>query len=122
MRNLLALVGLAVIGFGGVGWYMGWYKLSYARTPEGNLLINTTVNTHKAETDTSEFIKNAGAVVGGQVDKAGQDAKTATAPNTPPGNIPGPAVPPQLSPNPTVPGTLPAPAAPGPIQLKAPRQ
>lgn len=120
MRNLLALVGLAVIGFGGVGWYMGWYKLSYSRTPDGNLQISTTVNTEKAGTDTSEFMKNAGAVINSQVDKAGQDAKTA-APNSAPGNIPGPVVPPQVSPNPTVPGTLPAPVAPGPIQLKAPK-
>ncbi len=120
MRNLLALVGLAVIGFGGVGWYMGWYKLSYSRTPDGHLQINTTVNTPKVGTDASELLKNAGTVINNQVDKAGQDAKTG-APNTAPGGTPGPVVPPQVSPNPTVPGTLPATGAPSPIPLKAPK-
>jgi hypothetical protein len=27
MRNLLALLGLALVLFLGVGWYMGWYKI-----------------------------------------------------------------------------------------------
>ena len=115
MRNLLALVGLAVIGFGGIGWYMGWYQLSYTRTPEGNLQINTTVDTNKAGVDTSDALKNVGAVIGKQVNKAGHDAQTA-APTTAPGGTPGPVVvPPQLSTDPTVP------AAPTPIPLKAPK-
>src|SRR5438046_142610 len=53
MRNLLALIGLLVVGFAGVGWYMGWYKLSFARTTDGNLEIKTDVDTKKVGQDTS---------------------------------------------------------------------
>ena len=120
MRNLLALVGLAVIGFGGVGWYAGWYKFSVAKTPDGNLQINTTVDTKKASAEMSDFLKNVGTVIGSQVDKAAQDAKS-TAPTTPPGGTPGPVTPPQFSPDPTVPGVPLPPVAPGPIPLKAPK-
>lgn len=120
MRNLLALFGLAVIGFAGIGWYMGWYKLSYTRTTDGQLQINTIVDTNKTRTDASEAYKNVTAVVGNQVEKAAQDTTTAT-PNTPAGAV----APPQVSPNPTVPGTLPVapqqPTAPTPIPLKAPK-
>jgi autotransporter-associated beta strand protein len=37
MRNLFALIGVTVVGFLGVGWYMGWYKLSVSKTTAGNL-------------------------------------------------------------------------------------
>jgi len=30
MRNLLALLGAAVLTFAGVGWYLGWYTLEPA--------------------------------------------------------------------------------------------
>src|SRR5262245_1157615 len=39
MRNLLALVGLLVVGFAIVGWYCGWYTVSINREPDGNLNI-----------------------------------------------------------------------------------
>lgn len=112
MRNLLALIGLAVVGFGGVGWYMGWYKLSVARTTDGNLQINTTVDTKKAGDELADFSKNVGAAISTHVDKAAQDAKTA--PQTPAGGTPGPVAPsgqPQpkvvLPEVPLVPGPLP---------------
>src|SRR5215211_7500875 len=87
MRNVLALIGLLVIGFGGLGWYLGWYKLSYSRTPDGHLQVTTDVDTKKVGADSQEFIKNASTVV----EKAAQDAKT---PAGAPGSTPGPVVPP----------------------------
>src|SRR5262245_47598558 len=41
VRNLLALIGLLVVGGGGAGWYLGWYKLSVTRESDGNLQIKT---------------------------------------------------------------------------------
>ncbi len=33
MKNLLALVGAAVVTFAGLGWYLGWYNLTRQPTP-----------------------------------------------------------------------------------------
>ena len=135
MRNLLALVGLLVIGVAGLGWYLGWYKLSVARTTDGNLQINTTVDTQKAGTDSAGFFKNMATVVGSQIEKSGPDAKTSS-PNSAPGGTPGPVVPVQgstvnpLAPTaPSAPGSTLAPGvpnaptnpAPGPIKLVPPK-
>jgi hypothetical protein len=97
MRNILAVIGLLVIGFAGLGWYMGWYKLSVSRSTDGNLQITTNVDTQKVGNDSSEFFKNAATVVGSQVDKAAQEAKTSAPPSTP-GATPGPVVPPSGTP------------------------
>ena len=40
MRNLLALVGAAVIGFGVAGWYFGWYQLGVTKSNDGNLHVD----------------------------------------------------------------------------------
>ena len=142
MRNVLALIGLLVIGFIGLGWYMGWYKLSASRGSDGNLQITTNVDTHKVGSDSSEFFKNAAKVVGSHVEKAAQDAKTSAAPPATPGSTPGPIVPPQglpsiplvpagsvaadgmpILPVPSVSVAPPAPVPPprGPIQLVPPK-
>ncbi len=133
MRNILALFGLLVIGFLGVGWYMGWYKLSFSRTSDGNLEIKTNVDTKKVGDDSSGFFKNAATAITNQAEKAAQDAKAST-PAGAPGSTPGPVTPPAGAPTtpapevlPSIP-VLPAPAAPGaqspprnPIQLIPPK-
>lgn len=86
MRNLLALIGLVVVGAAGLGWYLGWYKLDVTRTSDGNLQINTTVDTKKAEADSATFFKNASALIGSQIEKSG----TGTPPQGTPGGTPGP--------------------------------
>jgi len=96
MRNLLALVGLAVVGFAGLGWYMGWYKLSFARTTDGNLQIKTDVDTKKVGSDSTEALKNLGTAIGNQAEKAVHDAK-GTAPSGAPVGTPGPVAPAQSS-------------------------
>ncbi|MBA4188045.1 MAG: hypothetical protein C0467_08500 [Planctomycetaceae bacterium] len=72
MRNLLALVGLLVVGFACVGWYCGWYKLSVGKGQNGNLQIETEVQTKKVVEDSSSFFQKLGKMAGEQIDKNGQ--------------------------------------------------
>jgi hypothetical protein len=110
MKNLLALIGLVVVVGGGVGWYMGWYKLSFTRGSDGNLEIKTDVDPKKVETDSTTFFKNAASVVGKHIDKTAKDSNTAT-PDTAPGATPGPIAPaaglPTVSPAPIAPVAAP---------------
>src|SRR3954451_8984387 len=85
MRNTLALIGALVVGFGGVGWYLGWYKLSFARSPEGNLEIKTDVDTGKVTHDAGDGVKQIGTFLDRQPAHPQQPA--------PPANTPAPATP-----------------------------
>ncbi|HSQ55584.1 MAG TPA: hypothetical protein VLM40_07545 [Gemmata sp.] len=84
MRNLLALVGLAVVIFAVVGWYCGWYTVSVNRESGGNLQINTKVNTDKVTTDSSAFFQKVGELVG----ERGEKGQAAPAPQAPDTNAP----------------------------------
>jgi hypothetical protein len=60
MRNLLALVGAAVILVAGLGWYLGWYQLSTEPGSDGHMKVNVDVNTKnvkKSEQQTIDFLK-----------------------------------------------------------------
>ena len=50
MRNLLALGAAALIGFAGIGWYLGWYKIETAPTTTGRH-ISIDLNTPKIKED-----------------------------------------------------------------------
>lgn len=50
MRNLLALGATALIGFAGIGWYLGWYKIETAPTSTGRH-ISIDLNTPKIKED-----------------------------------------------------------------------
>jgi hypothetical protein len=93
MRNLLALFGALVLGFGGVGWYMGWYTIHFGRTPDGNIHLEADVDQKKVIHDTEDGAKQVGHLIGSQAEKAQQAAK-----ETPPVNTPGPATTPQGDP------------------------
>ena len=93
MRNTLALIGALVVGFAGVGWYLGWYKLNVAKTTDGNLRVETNVDTSKVVKDTEAGAKHVGELIGDHLEKARQDAKTGPQPT--PGTTPGPVAPPQ---------------------------
>jgi hypothetical protein len=130
MRNLLALFGLLIIGFVGIGWYMGWYKLSVTKSSDGNLEIKTNVDTKKVGADSSDALNKLGTVVGNQAEKAAQEAKNALPPvpavtpgPLPQPPVPGPNVPITIPVAPDMPTTVPAPVAPpkGPIQLIPPK-
>jgi hypothetical protein len=90
MRNLLALIGLVVVGFAGIGWYCGWYKLSVSRGNEGQPEIKTTVNTEKVADDSSAFFKRMEHLV---TEKAHQGDQKTPQPAAAPGNMPGPIAP-----------------------------
>jgi hypothetical protein len=87
MRNLLALVGLAVVLFAGLGWYLGWYKLSVSKGDDGKLQIKADVDTQKVQDDSGTFFKNAATAIGKKLENSG-DAKGA------PAGTPGPISPP----------------------------
>src|SRR5881409_3965606 len=52
MRNLLALGAAALIGFAGIGWYLGWYKIETTPTATGRH-ISIDLNTPKIKDDVS---------------------------------------------------------------------
>src|SRR5262245_35010363 len=51
MRNLLALVGLAVVAFGGVGWYLDWFNIRSTPAPVGPRGLNIDIDTVKIKED-----------------------------------------------------------------------
>jgi hypothetical protein len=63
MKNLLALIGALIVGFAVVGWYMGWYKLGVTKSTDGNLHVETNVNTNKVVEDSSDALKRAGQFI-----------------------------------------------------------
>jgi hypothetical protein len=92
MRNLLALIGALVVLVGGLGWYLGWYKVHVTKAPDGNVRIEADVDVKKAGNDTGELLKKGGQAVGEAVDKANEGK---SAQPGPPGTTPGPVPPPQ---------------------------
>jgi hypothetical protein len=114
MRNLFALIGVLVVGVGGAGWYLGWYKVNFTKNTEGNLQIQTDVDTKKLSGDSAEFFQKVGQLVDDKLKQAGQSGTTP--PATTPANTPGSTP----SANKPLPGsgvtnpTNPTPAAPPP--------
>jgi hypothetical protein len=52
MRNLLALVGAAVVTFAGLGWYLGWYRLQPApNSTPGHQSVNIDIDARKINAD-----------------------------------------------------------------------
>jgi hypothetical protein len=52
MRNLLALLGLALVVVGGLGWYLGWYKVkSEPTTSPGHHNVSIDIDTTKIGND-----------------------------------------------------------------------
>jgi hypothetical protein len=53
MRNLFALVGAALIGFVGAGWYLGWYEVEVETTVSqaGHRKVNLDIDSAKMDAD-----------------------------------------------------------------------
>lgn len=94
MRNLLALIGALVVGVGGLGWYLGWYKLHVTKAPDGNVRIEVDADLKKAGNDVGEGAKKVGQAIGEQIDKANESK---AAQPGPPGATPGPLTAPQTA-------------------------
>src|SRR5262245_15604454 len=73
MRNLLALIGLVVVGFGAIGWYCGWYKLSVSKGSDGKREVRTTLDTDKVADDSSAFFQKVGKLIEQRAEQAGKD-------------------------------------------------
>ncbi len=52
MRNLLALLGAAVLTFAGLGWYLGWYQVQPAPgASPGHQGVNVDIDARKIKAD-----------------------------------------------------------------------
>ena len=92
MRNLLALFGASVLGFGGIGWYMGWYTIQVGRNADGNIHLEANVDQKKVIQDTEERAKQVESFLNTQAQKAQQSPQPSA-----PGNTPGPATTPRVT-------------------------
>jgi hypothetical protein len=82
MRNLLALVGLIVVGFAGLGWYFNWYSLQVKTGTDGKVNVSGDVDLKKIKTDAGAF-----------TDKVGQALRNANQPPEHPDGLMGPPMP-----------------------------
>lgn len=89
MRNLLALIGAAVVAFVGLGWYLGWYTFALEPSANGKQRLQLDVDTDKIVHDT----KRAGAKVGTVL----QGMQTDDPSKSQPVEFVGPPLPPDLS-------------------------
>jgi hypothetical protein len=63
MKNLLALVGLVVVGFAGAGWYLGWYKLDVQSSNPTHPKVGVEFERDKIENDLKNGVKRVGGVI-----------------------------------------------------------
>ena len=83
MRNILALIGLAVIGFAGLGWYFQWYSFASHTGLDGRTKYELDVDTKRMAEDAKTF--------GNKVSKA---VASEPASNAPAPGVTGPPAPP----------------------------
>jgi hypothetical protein len=98
MRNLLALLGAALVTFAIAGWWLDWYKIKTAPDPSGHREVNIDINgpkikqdLHKGGEKLREAFDNKGHDPANQVPsqnpkptKGPALAPTGVAPNAPP--------------------------------------
>ena len=110
MKNLLALVGAVVVLVGGLGWYLGWYKIGTQPGSDGKTKIEVEVEGNKVKADLKKGKETVGEFI--------QEHSSKSVPGTPTSNsgpIPitgGTFVPPSidlkdLPPPPPVPNVFP---------------
>lgn len=78
MRNLLALLGAGVVIFFGLGWYLGWYKISATPGSDGHRQINIDVDGNKIKNDLQKGEEKIHNAISGEKDK-----KQSQVPGTP---------------------------------------
>jgi hypothetical protein len=96
-KNLLALVGLAVVAFVGAGYYLGWYSIGAQADSQGHQQFNIQVDASKVESDVSK----ADQKVVKALQKQG--AVQVQAPPPLPAQPPLPGMPPSVPPAPSSP-------------------
>jgi hypothetical protein len=64
MRNLLALLGAAVLTFAGAGWYLGWYSFAEAPNPSpGHQNVTIDIDAKKIDADVRQGEKKVQAAL-----------------------------------------------------------
>jgi hypothetical protein len=53
-KNLLALIGLAVVAFVGAGYYLGWYSIGAQADSQGHQEFKIQVDASKVESDVTK--------------------------------------------------------------------
>ena len=85
MRNMLALIGLIVVLFFGLGWYFQWYTFVLHPGENGQRRIELNVNTNKIVDDTKSGVSTVGEIIKERTPDASTVTSTAeTAPATTP--------------------------------------
>jgi hypothetical protein len=81
MRNLLALLGFALVTFLAVGWYLDWYHVTpkTGATP-GHRSVEIDINSKKIGDDVHKGVEAGEAKVQGLLDKDGKPTQTPAGP------------------------------------------
>jgi hypothetical protein len=69
MKNLLALVGAVVVLVGGLGWYLGWYKLGTTAGTDGHTKVTVDVDGNEVRKD----LKKGEDAIKGILNRNGKD-------------------------------------------------
>jgi len=80
MRNFFALVGLAIVAFAGLGWYLDWYHLSRQPATTGTQRFQVDVNPNKIADDVKKGIEQGSEIVEKLRDEKAQNSSPAPAP------------------------------------------
>ena len=94
MRNLLALLGAAILTILVAGWYLGWYNISSApSTNSGHSKLEVDINSDKIGQDVKKGEQNVQDFIEKKSD-ANAPSTTPAAPAAPKTNVPSPFSPP----------------------------
>ena len=93
MRNILAIVGAAVVLFVGLGWYLDWYKVSAKPSTDGRTSVQVDINGKKIIKDGRNAAEQTGEFLKGLSKTEGKDAEKAATP----ASLPGPNLSPVLT-------------------------
>jgi hypothetical protein len=84
MKNLLALVGAAIVTFAALGWYLDWYKINTDAAPAGHHNVSIDLNSPKIIKDVHKGVEKGEQELQKVLDKS----PSATDPNAPSLSVP----------------------------------
>ncbi len=85
MRNLLALVAIALLTFVALGWYLDWYQVSSEPASGGHRQVNIDLNNPKIGEDFEKAGKKVRQLLEKNSSKDGKDGKENKLPAKPNG-------------------------------------
>jgi hypothetical protein len=72
MRNLLALVGLLVVLFLGIGYHQGWYNIARQSAPDGTQRFQVDFHSERFTKDTQHVLERGGQFISDLGSKSGE--------------------------------------------------